>query len=158
MAGEASAFKETSDATSEVRVPIHRDRDIVAARQEGRALASLLGFSSSEATLVATAISELARNIVLYAKHGEIVVGLVRDGARQGVMVVARDEGPGIPDIPRALVAGHSTSGGLGLGLPGVSRLMDELHVSSEVGKGTTVVAKKWKGWSSSWSNGRPPL
>ena len=110
MAGEASAFKETSDATSEVRVPIHRDRDIVAARQEGRALASLLGFSSSEATLIATAISELARNIVLYAKHGEIVVGLVRDGARQGVMVVARDEGPGIPDIPRALVAGHSTS------------------------------------------------
>ena len=104
MAGEASAF--------------------VTARQEGRALASLLGFSSTEATLVATAISELARNIVLYAKHGEIVVGLVRDGARQGVMVVARDEGPGIPDIPRALVAGHSTSGGLGLGLPGVSRLI----------------------------------
>jgi len=155
--GEASAIKETSDATREVRVPIHRDRDVVAARQEGRALASLLGFSSSEATLVATAISELARNIVLYAKHGEVVVGPVRDGTREGVMVVARDEGPGIPDIPRALAAGHSTSGGLGLGLPGISRCMDELHIESEVGKGTTVVAKKWKGWSSPRSNGRPP-
>jgi len=157
VAGEASAFKETSDGTREVRVPIHRDRDIVTARQEGRALASLLGFSSGEATLVATAISELARNIVLYAKHGEIVVGAVSDGARQGVMVVARDEGPGIPDIPRALANGHSTLGGLGLGLPGVARVMDELHIASEIGKGTTVVAKKWKAWSSSWSNGPPP-
>src|SRR5207247_9906505 len=102
-----SAFKEISDGTREVRVPIHRDRDIVTARQEGRALASLLGFSSSEATLVATAIPELARHIVLYAKHGEIIVELLRHGGRQGVLLVARYEGSVIPAIPRAMVAGH---------------------------------------------------
>src|SRR5262249_43448918 len=115
--------------------------------------ASLLGFSSSEATVVATAISELARNIVRYAKHGEIVLGLARDGARQGIVVVARDEGPGISDIPRALAGGHSASGGLGLGLPGVRRVMDEFHIASEVGKGTTVVATKWN-----VDHPRPPL
>ncbi len=125
-------------------MPIQSDKDILGARQEGRALASLLGFSSTDATLVATAISELARNIVRYAKHGEIVLGLVRDGGRPGIVVVARDEGPGIPDVPRALAGGRSTSGGLGLGLPAVRKVMDELHIASEVGKGTTVVAKKW--------------
>ena len=145
MAGEASAFKETSDATREVRVPIHRDKDIVAARQEGRALASLLGFSSSEATLVATAISELARNIVLYAKRGEIVLSRAEDNGRPGIVVMARDEGPGIPDVNMAMQSGYSTSGSLGLGLPGVRRLMDEFEIASQPGKGTSVTAKKWK-------------
>lgn len=131
---------------TEARVPIRSDTDIVAARQEGRALSLLLGFSPTEATLVATAISELARNIVLYAKRGEVLLGFVEQRGRRGLVVVARDEGPGIPDVPRALMDGHSTSGGLGLGLPGVRRLMDEFEIVSEVGKGTTVTVKKWKG------------
>lgn len=131
--------------TREKTVPIHTDSDIVTARQQGRALASLLGFSPTEATLIATAISELARNIVLYANQGEIVLGLVDDGSKRGMVVVARDEGPGIPDVRRATMGGYSTSGGLGLGLPGVRRLMDEFEIVSEIGKGTTVTVKKWK-------------
>ncbi len=129
----------------ETVVPIRVDSDIVAARQQGRALASRVGFSSGEATLIATAISELSRNIVLYAKRGEIVVAVVENGHRRGVVVVARDEGPGISDVRRATAGGYSTSGGLGLGLAGVRRLMDEFEIVSDVGIGTTVTAKKWK-------------
>lgn len=105
----------------------------------------LLGLSSTEATLVAAAISELARNIILYAKNGDIVLGLVEEGGKRGVAVVARDEGPGIPDVRRVMEGGYSTSGGLGLGLPGVRRLMDEFEIVSEPGKGTTVKVKKWR-------------
>ena len=126
-------------------VPIRVDSDIVAARQQGRALASRVGFSSGEATLIATAISELSRNIVLYAERGEIVVAAVENGSRRGVVVVARDEGPGISDVRRATAGGYSTSGGLGLGLAGVRRLMDEFEIVTDVGIGTTVTAKKWK-------------
>lgn len=129
----------------ETVVPIRVDSDIVAARQQGRALASRVGFSSGEATLIATAISELSRNIVLYAKRGEIVVAVVENGHRRGVVVVARDEGPGISDVRRATAGGYSSSGGLGLGLAGVRRLMDEFEIVSDVGIGTTVTAKKWK-------------
>ena len=129
----------------ETVVPIKVDSDIVTARQLGRALASRVGFSSGEATLIATAISELSRNIVLYAMQGEIIVAAVENGVRRGVVVVARDKGPGIADVRRAIAGGYSTSGGLGLGLAGVRRLMDEFEVVSDVGIGTTVTAKKWK-------------
>lgn len=129
----------------EVAVRINGDTDIVAARQKGRLLAATLGFSSSELTLIATAISELARNIVLYAKQGEIVLRLLERGDQRGVMVRACDQGPGIPDIRRALQGGFSTSRSLGLGLPGVRRLMDEFEIESRVGYGTTVTARKWK-------------
>jgi len=130
----------------ETVVPIKADSDIVTARQQGRAFASLLGFSAMEATLVAAAISELARNIVLYAARGEIAVTAVDDGGgRRGVLLVARDKGPGIPDVRRATAGGYSTSSGLGLGLAGVRRLMDEFEIVSDVGIGTTVTAKKWK-------------
>lgn len=129
----------------EIAVQIHCDTDIVAARQKGRVLAASLGFSSSELTLIATAISELARNIVLYAKQGEIVLRLYERGEQRGVMVRARDKGPGIPDIRRALQGGFSTSRSLGLGLPGVRRLMDEFEIESRVGHGTTVTARKWR-------------
>jgi serine/threonine-protein kinase RsbT len=129
----------------EVAVQIHSDTDIVAARQKGRLLAASLGFTSSELTLIATAISELARNIVLYAKQGEIVLRLCERGERRGVMVRARDQGPGIPDIRRALQGGFSTSRSLGLGLPGVRRLMDEFEIESRIGYGTTVTARKWR-------------
>lgn len=127
------------------KVPIASDADIVVARQQGRALASLLGFSPTEATLVATAISELARNIILYAKDGEIVLGVVEKEGKRGIAVVASDLGPGIPDVRRAMAGGYSTSGGLGLGLPGVRRLMDDFEIASEVGRGTTVKVMKWK-------------
>lgn len=108
-------------------------------------MASQLGFSAADLALIATAISELARNIVLYAKEGEIVLGLSENGDRRGITVVARDEGPGIPDVERALQEGYSTSRSLGLGLPGVRRLMDDFHITSEVGSGTTVVVTRWK-------------
>jgi len=125
-------------------VPIRSAADIVTARQQGRELASRLGFNGSDLTVIATAISELARNILEYAKVGEIGLDLGQKGSRNGIVIVARDTGPGIPDVPRALQDGYSTGRGLGLGLPGVRRLMDEFDVASEVGRGTTVTAKKW--------------
>ena len=129
----------------ETRVPIDSDHDIVTARQRGRALAQQIGFSDSNLTLVATAISELARNILLYAKKGELTIGIVEENGRQGVAVVARDQGPGIGNIDRAMEVGYSTSGSLGLGLPGVRRLMDDFEIVSLIGKGTTVTTRKWK-------------
>ena len=128
----------------ETRVPIASDIDIVYARQKGRELASRLGFSSSELALIATAISELARNIVRYAGQGFILIKLVEKGEKRGVHIVSTDKGPGIQNISLALQDGYSTSGGLGLGLPGVRRLMDEFEVVSKNGEGTTVTIKKW--------------
>jgi serine/threonine-protein kinase RsbT len=130
---------------NEIQVPINSDQDIVAARQKGRSLAVALGFSSGDATLIATAISELARNIITYAKSGEIRLTVMNGSARQGIRLVAHDQGPGIPDVQQALRDGFSTSGSLGLGLPGVMRLVDEFEIVSEENCGTTVTAKKWK-------------
>lgn len=130
---------------SEAEIPINSDIDVVAARQKGRELAAELGFVSTDSTLLATAISELARNIVRYAKHGEILIASVQSGERVGITVVARDKGPGIANISLAMQDGFSTSGGLGLGLPGVKRLMDEFHLVSDANNGTTVTIKKWK-------------
>ncbi len=128
----------------EVRVLITSDRDIVAARQKGRALATELGFEATKLTFIATAISELARNIVFYARRGEILLKELNSKDQLGIMVVARDEGPGILNIRQALQDGFSTSGSLGLGLPGIKRLMDEFEISSTVGQGTTVTVKMW--------------
>ncbi len=129
----------------ETRVRINSDQDIVVARQKGRSLAVALGFSSGDATLLATAISELARNIVSYAKTGEIVVKIIHGSSNSGIQIVARDNGPGIADVQQALRDGFSTSGSLGLGLPGVMRLVDEFHIASVESQGTTVSIKKWK-------------
>jgi serine/threonine-protein kinase RsbT len=126
-------------------VAINSDQDIVTARQKGRALAIELGFSSGDATLVATSISELARNIVSYARKGEIQLSTVQGSGRQGILIIASDDGPGIADIRQAMRDGFSTSGSLGLGLPGVRRLMDEFEIVSEPGQGTIVKVKKWK-------------
>jgi len=134
------------ELAEETLVVIESDADIVAARMRGRALASQMGFPPTLATLVATAISELARNILLYAGRGEVVLTPVERGGRRGLAVMARDEGPGIPDIPRAMEDGYSTSGRLGLGLPGVRRLVDEFEITSQLGCGTTVTVKKWLG------------
>jgi serine/threonine-protein kinase RsbT len=130
--------------TSELRVLIRSDLDVLIARQRGRELARRVGLSSSDLTLVATAISELARNIFKYARQGEVLVGPLSDGGRRGIVIQARDEGPGIADVGLAMQDGYSTAGGLGLGLPGTKRLMDDFEIHSEIGRGTTVVAKKW--------------
>lgn len=125
-------------------IPVSSDTDVVVARQRGRALAAMLGFSPIQQTLIATAISEIARNIVQHAQQGEILLSTVQRGRSRGIVVAARDQGPGIRDVELALQDGYSTGGGLGLGLSGAKRLMDELEIQSEVGKGTTVVMKKW--------------
>jgi serine/threonine-protein kinase RsbT len=130
---------------SECRVPIQRESDIVSARQRGRELAGAIGFSSTDQTLLATAISELARNIVTYAGHGEIILSTLEEGARRGVLVIARDEGPGIIDIELAMRDGYSTGNSLGVGLPGARRLVDEFELVSTPGVGTTVTLKKWQ-------------
>jgi serine/threonine-protein kinase RsbT len=129
----------------EVVVPIRADVDVVVARQKIRGLVSDLRFSGGELTLIATAISEVARNIVSYAGNGEIVMRVIPRGQRRGITVVARDRGPGIADIERAMKDGFSTSRGLGLGLPGSKRLMDEFELVSEVGKGTEITMTKWE-------------
>lgn len=129
----------------EIRVSITCDADMVPARAEGRALAERLGFSQTDATLIATAISEVARNIVVHAGIGEIVMKPIDEDFRYGVVVIARDEGPGIPDVEAALEHGSASGTGLGLGLPGTRRLMDEFHISSQPGRGTTVTMKKWR-------------
>jgi serine/threonine-protein kinase RsbT len=132
-------------AVGEIRVAINSDQDIVSARQKGRAMAIELGFSSGDATLIATAISELARNIVSYARKGQITLKGVQGSSRVGILVIASDKGPGILDIRQALRDGFSTSGSLGLGLPGVRRLMDEFEITSQPNLGTTVAVKKWR-------------
>ena len=125
-------------------VPIRADVDIVTARQESRRLASTLGFSTGDLTVIAAAVSEVARNILSYAAQGEVDIKLVERNGRRGVLVIARDQGPGIPDVALALQDGFSTSGSLGLGLPGARRLMDEFELTSELGRGTVVTMRKW--------------
>jgi serine/threonine-protein kinase RsbT len=129
---------------AEVRIAIATETDIVLARQEGRRLASGLPFSVSDLTVLATAISEIARNIIGYAGRGQMVIRLTERNGRSGVEVDATDEGPGIPDVRLALQDGYSTSGSLGLGLPGARRLMDEFEVRSENGRGTHVTMRLW--------------
>jgi serine/threonine-protein kinase RsbT len=124
--------------------PIKADSDIVATRQHGRQLAEQLGFSSSDQVLIATAISEIARNIVQYAGQGQVSCRVVSQGRRRGLVIVARDEGPGIADVAQAMEDGYTTGKGLGMGLPGSRRLMDEFDVVSAAGKGTTVTMTKW--------------
>jgi len=132
------------DMDPEVRVRIQTSADVVVARQQGRSLAARLGFSNSNLTIIATAISEVTRNIVEYAKEGEVRITLVENGTRRGVRIVAADKGPGIPDITVVMRDGYSTGQGLGIGLPGSRRLMDDFEIESTVGKGTTVTMTKW--------------
>jgi serine/threonine-protein kinase RsbT len=128
----------------DVVIPIAADTDIVLARQKGRELAERLGFTRTDLTFIATAISEVARNITSYAGQGEILFRIVNGDGRRGIIMEARDDGPGIGDLERALEDGYSTADGMGLGLPGARRLMDEFEVRSEAGTGTTVTMCKW--------------
>jgi RNA polymerase sigma factor (sigma-70 family) len=130
---------------NQTKVLIVADPDVVTARQKGREMAGRAGFSSTDLTLLATAISEIARNIVKFARRGELTITLIAEGDRTGVTIVARDSGPGIPDTAQAMQDGYSTYRGLGLGLGGTRRLMDEFEIVSEVGVGTTVTMTKWR-------------
>ncbi|MDQ3661570.1 MAG: ATP-binding protein [Actinomycetota bacterium] len=129
----------------DVIISIRSDQDMVVARAEVRRLANSLGFSRTDTTLIATAVSEIARNILVHAKCGEISMMPLRGEDRYGLVVVARDSGPGIRDVSRVVESGFASKGGLGLGLPGARRLMDEFEVKSEPGDGTTVTMTKWR-------------
>jgi serine/threonine-protein kinase RsbT len=129
------------DAT---HILLEHDGDIVTARQQARLVAITQGFSGSDLTRIATAISEIARNILTYAERGEMVLRGEQVGGRRGILIVASDKGPGIANIEQAMLDGYSTGRTLGLGLPGAKRLMDEFDIVSEVGVGTTVTMRKW--------------
>lgn len=128
----------------ESSVDIITEWDIVAARQLGRNEAKEVGFGTVDQARITTAISELARNIYLYAGKGKIIIERVTDGAMRGLIIIAADQGPGIPDLRKVMEDGYTTSGGLGAGMPGVKRLMDEFKVDTEVNVGTTITATKW--------------
>ena len=129
---------------NDAEIKIASEVDIVAARQKGRALALDLGFTGSDVTMIATAISEIARNIVVHAKHGTITFSPFQNSHKHGLRIVARDEGPGIRNVRLAMQYGYSSRQGLGVGLPGAKWLMDEFHIDSKTGKGTVVTMKKW--------------
>jgi serine/threonine-protein kinase RsbT len=133
---------------TDLQTEIHSAVDIVTARQRGRSLALELGFNGADVTLIAAAISEVARNIVDHAKEGEILMSSIinsNNGGKKGIQIIARDQGPGIRDVAQAMQYGYSTRKGLGVGLPGAKWLMDEFDIASEVGRGTTITMKKWK-------------
>lgn len=125
-------------------VKIMNEWDIVAVRQLGRNVAKELGFGSVDQARITTAISELARNIFLYANQGEVCIEKYIKDNKSGLVIIARDQGPGIENIRKVLEDGFTTSGGLGAGLPGVKRLMDEFNIESRVGEGTEITAIKW--------------
>nr|WP_093132520.1 anti-sigma regulatory factor [Salinibacillus kushneri] len=125
-------------------IPIQKEWDIVAARQQGRDFSKQIGFGAVDQARIATAISELARNIYLYAQKGAICFEYIEDMEHKGIKIIASDEGPGISDISRVMEDGYTTSGGLGAGLPGIKRLMDHFDIYSEEGKGTEVTIQKW--------------
>ena len=125
-------------------IKIESHADVVVARRKGRSMAMEIGFDPRDLTRITAAISELAGNIIAYAKRGEIILTRMDQESRQGIAVVGRDDGPGILDVSQAMRDGFSTTGRLGLGLPGVRRLMDEFEILSEPGRGTAVTVKKW--------------
>jgi len=128
----------------EIAVDINNSDDIVAARKAGHQLALNLGFSLTDVTMIATAISEIARNITSYARRGTVLVSVAEREGRKALVVRAEDDGPGIADIERAMEDGYSTGRGLGMGLPGARRLMDRLIVESALGHGTVIEMWKW--------------
>jgi len=129
---------------SEKVIDVKNSDDIVAARQAGHQLARDLGFSLTDVTMIATAISEIARNITTYAGEGEVTLRVVERPGSHGVEVVASDAGPGIEDVERAMQDGYTTGNGLGLGLPGTRRLVDDFHLDTTPGVGTTIRLVKW--------------
>jgi serine/threonine-protein kinase RsbT len=134
-----------ADERDESVIPIESDADVVTARQRAREMAGALELTTTDQTLLATAISEVARNITTYAKRGEVLLSVVRDdNGRKGIQVVARDEGPGIENLELALRDGYTSGSGLGLGLPGARRLVDDFDIETTPGQGTKVTLVMW--------------
>lgn len=125
-------------------VEVITEWDIVAARQLGRNEAKAIGFGAVDQARITTAISELARNIYLYARAGEVTIERISVNGKIGIRITATDKGPGINNLKKVMEDGYSTSGGLGAGLPGVNRLMDGMDIQSSVGQGTVVIIEKW--------------
>ena len=130
--------------TEPIIININNEFDIVLARQKGREVSKELQFGGVDQARITTAISELARNIYLYAGSGRITIDVLEDNGRRGIQISAADDGPGINDIRLVLQDGYSTSGGLGAGLPGVKRLMDSFDIDSMPGTGTKITITKW--------------
>jgi serine/threonine-protein kinase RsbT len=129
-----------------IRIPIETEDDIVTARRHGRALAGHLDFAPADRIRLVTAITEVASNLLGHSTGGEIFLSLASRSDEEGVVLVARDRGPGIADVDRALQVGFSTQGRMGLGLPGARSLTHEFGMESRVPGGTTVTAKRWVG------------
>jgi serine/threonine-protein kinase RsbT len=131
-------------AATALHVPIRHEVDVAIACKRATDVARQAGLPPQATAALATAVSEVARNIFQHARRGEVLLAVCEDGARRGVAVVARDEGPGIPHLDRALQDGFSTARTLGLGLPSARRLVDDFEIESIVGRGTTVTMRKW--------------
>ncbi|HVZ72074.1 MAG TPA: anti-sigma regulatory factor [Polyangia bacterium] len=127
------------------RVDVRDDSDLVVARRLVRQLGAAEKLSTAAIEALATAVTELGRNIVVHAGSGTLLFGTATDGVRRGVSVIARDAGPGIDDVARAMRDGYSSGDGLGLGLPSARRLVDEFEIASTLGAGTTVTVTKWR-------------
>ena len=125
-------------------IKVRREADTVRAIMETKRMARSLGFDDYHCQKIATAVSELVRNIIKYADWGEVIIAPVMQGKKTGMEITIQDKGPGIADLDRAMQDDYSSSGTLGLGLPGVKRLMDEFAISSEVDVGTRIVIKEW--------------
>jgi serine/threonine-protein kinase RsbT len=123
---------------------IRNDLDIISARVEAREVAKRLGFGIIDQARISTAVSELARNIVLYTLQGTVTIRIVTIDGKRGIEVICEDDGPGIEDVELAMQDGYSTSKGLGKGLPGAKRLVDEFEIESTLGQGTKVTMRKW--------------
>ena len=128
----------------EKKIKVNEEFDIAKASFEGKLLARTAGFKETEQYMIATAISELARNIFIYALRGEIIIKIIEKNNKKGLEIIAQDEGSGIKDIGQAMKDNFSTSGSLGLGLPGVKRIMDEFVIDTKIGVGTKITVRKW--------------
>ena len=126
-------------------VAVRTETDIVVVRKSVREAATSLGFGITDVTRIITAASELARNVFLYAGSGVVRWRVLNGSDKVGIELIFEDHGPGIADIDQAMQAGYTSGGGLGLGLPGAGRLMDEMEIKSEAGKGTKITVKKWR-------------
>jgi len=127
-----------------VWIGVNRESDITRSIIETERMAKIIGFDHNTAKMIATAVSELARNIIKYADKGKIIITPIQEDRRSGIEIICQDTGPGIPNIEQAMKDSYSSSGTLGLGLPGVKRMMDDLQIYSEINKGTKVILKKW--------------
>jgi serine/threonine-protein kinase RsbT len=143
---EASVGPWEAVMADRIRIPIESEGDIVTARHHGRALARHLDFSATDRIRIVTAVTEVARNLLDHSAGGEILLSLASRPEEEGIVIVGRDRGPGIPDVDRALQVGFSTRGGMGLGLSGIKSLTHEFAMESRVPSGTTVTAKRWVG------------